>query len=282
MRFRGILPAFVAGLVFANISEADASGFALRETSATGQGNAFAGATASAEDISFMVNNPAGLTRHPGENFSGTMTAIVSKATFAKTSATLYGGGNISGNNGGADAAMDSLVPAVYYAREISPDVYAGLSLTVPYGLISKYDPTWVGRYYGIKSDIKTFNFNPVVAYKATPQLSIGGGVQIAYTRGMLTNAIDFGTINTLQSLGVGGATPGAVDGFGEMEGDDIGFGYNLGILYEFRPGTRAGIAYRSEIHQKLDGEERFYNGSIGNTISGLTGAFKNTGIHLA
>jgi hypothetical protein len=28
MRFRGILPAFIAGLVFANISEADASGFA--------------------------------------------------------------------------------------------------------------------------------------------------------------------------------------------------------------------------------------------------------------
>ena len=70
MRFRGILPAFVAGLVFANISEADASGFAVRETSATGQGNAFAGATASAEDISFMVNNPAGLTRHPGRNFA--------------------------------------------------------------------------------------------------------------------------------------------------------------------------------------------------------------------
>jgi long-chain fatty acid transport protein len=254
-----------------------AAGFALRETSATGQGNAFAGATASAEDISFMANNPAGLTRHPGQNFSATATAIVAKAEFSKSLATLNGGGTISGSNGGKDAAVDSLVPAVYYAHQLSPEWFAGVSLTVPFGLASKYDPTWVGRYYSIKSDLRTFNFNPVVAYKATPELSIGGGVQVAYTRGKLTNAVDFGTVNSVLSLGVGGATPGAVDGFAELEGDDLAFGYNLGALYEFRPGTRIGLAYRSEIHHRLKGEERFFNSSVGNTISGLTGAFKNT-----
>ena len=45
-------------------SDALASGFNLKEQSAAAQGNAFAGATAGAEDISYSFFNPAGLTRH--------------------------------------------------------------------------------------------------------------------------------------------------------------------------------------------------------------------------
>ena len=51
--------------VFAS-SEAFASGFNLKEQSAAAQGNAFAGATAGAEDITYSYFNPAGLTRHSG------------------------------------------------------------------------------------------------------------------------------------------------------------------------------------------------------------------------
>ena len=47
-------------------SDALASGFNLKEQSAAAQGNAFAGATAGAEDISYSFFNPAGLTRHKG------------------------------------------------------------------------------------------------------------------------------------------------------------------------------------------------------------------------
>ena len=59
--YLGIL--VVAGLVGAS-AEASASGFALREYSAAAESNAFAGASAAAEDISYMSYNPAGLTRH--------------------------------------------------------------------------------------------------------------------------------------------------------------------------------------------------------------------------
>ena len=51
-------------------SDALASGFNLKEQSAAAQGNAFAGATAGAEDISYSFFNPAGLTRHKGTKIS--------------------------------------------------------------------------------------------------------------------------------------------------------------------------------------------------------------------
>ncbi len=46
--------------------QATAAAFFLKEQGATGQGNAFAGATAGAEDITYMFWNPAGSTRHDG------------------------------------------------------------------------------------------------------------------------------------------------------------------------------------------------------------------------
>lgn len=53
------------GVVLA-CSDASASGFYLKEQSAAAQGNAYAGASAGAEDISYSYFNPAGLTRHKG------------------------------------------------------------------------------------------------------------------------------------------------------------------------------------------------------------------------
>lgn len=47
-------------------ADAMAAGFHLREQSAAAQGNAFAGATAGAENNSYAYFNVAGLTRHKG------------------------------------------------------------------------------------------------------------------------------------------------------------------------------------------------------------------------
>ena len=43
------------------VSQANASGFFLREQSVAGMGNAFAGATAGAEDVSYAFFNPAAI-----------------------------------------------------------------------------------------------------------------------------------------------------------------------------------------------------------------------------
>jgi long-chain fatty acid transport protein len=270
--------AAAAGLLGASAG-AGASGFALREFSASGQGNAFAGATAAAEDISTMAFNPAGLTRHPGESFAGAATLIVPRAEFMPSGATTILGGAIGGGNGGGDAAPDTVVPALFYARQLSSDWFAGASVTAPYGLVTDYDHGWVGRYHALKSDIRSINFNPVVAYKVTPHLSVAGGVQIAYTRGIMSNAIDFGTLDAVSFGGAFGGTPAGSDGTSTAEGDDLALGFNLGLLMEVRPGTRIGLAYRSKLHNRLDGATSFNNGTVGEAIAAATGAFVQTGM---
>ena len=57
MREVVLAAAATAGL----LGQAEAAGFALREQSATAQGNAFAGASAGGDDISYMYFNPAAL-----------------------------------------------------------------------------------------------------------------------------------------------------------------------------------------------------------------------------
>ena len=59
-----VIAGLAAPLLFLCPASANAGGFALKEQSTAAQGNAFAGATAGAEDVTYMFFNPAGLTRH--------------------------------------------------------------------------------------------------------------------------------------------------------------------------------------------------------------------------
>src|SRR5207247_9688308 len=56
----------VAGAFAGGVSQAHASAFALIEQSASGLGNSYAGAAATAEDASTIFYNPAGMSLLPG------------------------------------------------------------------------------------------------------------------------------------------------------------------------------------------------------------------------
>ncbi|MBB5018660.1 long-chain fatty acid transport protein [Chitinivorax tropicus] len=43
-------------------------------------------------------------------------------------------------------------------------------------------------------------------------------------------------------------------DGYISVEGDDWGYGYNFGVMFEFDPNTRLGLSYRSKVSHKLKG----------------------------
>ncbi|MFT5540334.1 MAG: long-chain fatty acid transport protein [Alphaproteobacteria bacterium] len=249
--------------------EAQASGMALREFGANGLGTAYAGATAAADDVTFMAFNPAGITRQRGENLSANMTLILPKAEFSLQSSTTQAGGTIGGGNGGSNIGKEVYVPAFFYSREITPDLFAGISLTVPFGLATNYETDWAGRYHALETDIKVYNLNPVAAYRVNPQLSVAAGVQLVYARGVLSNAVDFGTI----AAGFGGIAT-QEDGIATSEGDDVALGYNFGILYQIRPNTRIGAAYRSKLHTGLKGGAEFNNSPRGALVAGVTGQF--------
>lgn len=220
-------------------ADAQAAGFALREQSAEGLGNAFAGSTAKAYDLSTIYYNPAGMTRLEGSQVAGSSTYIMPTAVF-NGQASLRNS-SVRGSTGD-DAIMDAAVGSVYGMWDAAPDLKVGLAVTAPYGLRSHYESNWVGRYHALQSNITNINVNPSVAYRINQNLSIGGGIQVDYTKVTLSQALNFG----------------ATDGKSTVQGDDYGFGGNLGLLWEFSPTSRVGINYRSQIQHTISGKAKF------------------------
>jgi long-chain fatty acid transport protein len=258
-----------------------AAGFALREQSATNLGNAFAGATAGAEDISFMFFNPASLARHSGNQVVAVGSYLIPRISFETAEARTALGTPITGGTGGGDATPDVFIPATYTLWDVHPDWKVGMGLNVPFGLETKYDAAWAGRYHAVRSRLRTITATPTVAWRVTDFLSLGAGLQIKYADAILTNAIDFGTIGTL--AGIPGAAPAQQDGFADLRADDVGVGYTLGVLVEPFPGTRIGVGYRSKVALDFTGDGRFDldPAGIGATLSSATGAFTNTGLNV-
>ena len=175
-------------------TDASAAGFALKEQSASAQGNSFAGATAGAEDVTYMFFNPAGLTRQEGQQAAVVLSYIAPQAD------TNDAAGNFGGEST-ASAGESAIVPAVYGMWSLTPDLKLALSVNAPFGLATEYTSTWAGRFHAIKSELKTLNINPVVAYRINEMISVGAGFQAQHAEATLSNAIDadFDISNGLQ-----------------------------------------------------------------------------------
>ncbi len=265
-----------AGLTFFS-SAVQAAGYAIKEQSSTAQGNAFAGATAGAEDISYMFFNLAGLTRHQGHQTHLSLSYVAPRSKFKNGSASTVLNTPIDGTNNADDIAEDALIPAFYGMTSFGEDIRLGLGVNVPFGLTTENEDGWIGRYHALDSRLKSININPTVAMRVTPWLSFGMGAQIQYLDTRLTNAIDFGTVGTV--AGVPGSVPTAQDGKVKVNGDDWSSGLNLGIMVEPTTSTRFGLGFRSEIEHDLTGNANFRLDSAGTgaALSAATGRFVDT-----
>jgi len=250
-----------------------ASGFAIIEQSVSGLGNAFAGGAASAEDASTIFFNPAGMTLLDGQQVVAGVHLIIPSTKFTSTTATNALGASLGTNNGG-DGGKTALVPNFYYSSKLNDQVSIGLGVTAPFGLTTEYDPQWVGRYHAVKSDVLTLNLNPAIAYRVNEQLSLATGVSAQYIDVTLSSMVDGGLV----AFSASGNNPAliplvsnpAYDVLVENTGDDWGYGFNLGALYEFSRSTRLGLAYRSEIEHKLAGK---VTSSVPAALTGLNPA---------
>lgn len=232
-------------------STVHAAGYALIEQSITGLGRAFSGSAAVADDASTIFFNPAGLTQLDSAELNLGMNFIAPYAKFDNQGSTLpasLGGGPINGVDGG-DAAENALLPNFYYAQPLNDRTVVGLGIGSSFGLVTDYGDNWVGRYHARKSDLKTVYINPSLGFKATEKLSLGAGITVQYADIELSQAVDFGA---------GAGAPQSLDGQAKVLADDWGWGYNLGLTYQFTDATRMGISYRSKIVHDLEGTGKF------------------------
>ena len=228
----GLVVGIAGAAMGISLGTAAAGGFQLRESSAAAMGNAYAGAAAAGEDASTIWYNPAAMTRLKGNQISGTSTLIMPYAKFRGT--------GMPGGTAPGDAISDAVTGATFAFWDYSSDLKFGIGVTSPFGLRSGYHMGWVGGLYALESSLTNINVNPSFAYRINQNLSIGGGVSVAYTEAVLS-----------QQAGWAGpvATP-----YAEMSGHDTSFGFNIGALWEFSPTTRLGLTYRSRIDNTLEG----------------------------
>ena len=224
-------------------SNAMAAGFHLREQSAAAQGNAFAGATAGAENNSYAYFNAAGLTRQKGTQVNMGATYIVPRAE----------AGNVYDEAGNRQQDVNNIVHAAWapngtISHQVDDKLTLGLSLNVPFGMITKYDSEWSGSDHGITSKVITSTFTPMAAYKLTDKLSVGAGLPIQYVKARLTNSAYHPLAGDLGDV--------------SLKGDTVDVGYQLSAMYELSDDTRFGVNYRSEINHKLKGDISGSNGT--------------------
>ena len=220
-----------------------AAAFQLLEGNASGLGNAYAGSAAVAEDASTVFFNPAGMTLLPGRNVAFSVDLVRPQAEFSNRGSTNAFGQGPGGNGG--DAGDWAAVPAGYMTWQLTDRLFAGLGVGAPFGLKTQYDSSWAGRFHAIKSEIKTVNINPSIAFKVNDVFSIGLGVNFQRIDADLTNAVNAAALGGGQALG-------------RIKGDDTAWGWNVGAMLQLSPDTRLGVAYRSKLDYKLEGSARF------------------------
>jgi long-chain fatty acid transport protein len=222
-----------------------AAGFAIQAQNGSGNGNAFAGAAALAEDAGAVFFNPAGLVLLPaGHNLAIAATYLDRKIEFTDNGTTPNLNPTVASTNGG-DAGGSSVIPAAYWAL-VKDGLAFGLGISPTFGNKTEYETTFVGRYSGYYANLEVFNVNPSVAYRISDVISIGGGA--SYARG----DIEFRQIAPVFAASFGALADRDV----RLKGDGSAWGYNVGVLAKLSEQARVGIAYRSAIKLDLGGTQ--------------------------
>jgi long-chain fatty acid transport protein len=220
-------------------SSAQAGGLWLYEEATPDMGVGGAGRQAAGLDASTASGNPAAMTRLDRSQMEGGILGIYPDTKFDVHSATY-------GDNGGGNAGYFSPVPTLYYVHSLNPDLKLGLGVGSYFGLGVNYSNDWAGKYYVQSASFTTVAVNPTIGYRIAPWLSVGGGASIV--RGALSERV---AVNTLLEPG---------DGRLKYDATDVGYGFNLGALFELSPQTRIGVTYVSQVDLNFKDDLRFKN----------------------
>lgn len=242
---------------------AHSAGLFLTEMATPDLGTAAAGRGALAEDAATAFGNPAGMTRLDKSQMLAGIQPAYGITQFDRDSETTISGGN----GGNALGFIPGL--AGYYVYSATPDLKFGITLGSNFGLSSRYQSNWSGRYYALQEEILTLSAFPVAAYRLNDWLSVGAGAQIIYgklhSRTGINDALDGGDASL------------------DVSDHDVGYGGLAGILIEPIEGTRFGITYTSQV--KLDFKDKPTTNNLGPLLqdaldaSGLTGARLDIGL---
>jgi long-chain fatty acid transport protein len=247
------LAGLLATIALASVSQPIWAGaFQIETQNASNLGTAYAGAASMATDASTGFYNPAGLTRLGTEQIAFSGVLINSRTTVTPSNTLSTFGAPFSALSSKSNGY--TLVPGLHYAKRINGNWVFGFNVASPFGLKNNYKVDSGVRYMATRSDLRTVDISPSLAYDFNNGFSLGAGVDVMYIIAKLDTRI-----------AAPGAPNAATDGFQENTASRFGLGWHVGALYEFTDSTRMGVHYRSQVHAKLKGD------SVQQTVLGST-----------
>ncbi|WP_424244761.1 long-chain fatty acid transport protein [Elusimicrobium posterum] len=215
-------------LPFICASYANAAGFALYEFSA--RGNAMGGSViANKAEPASLATNPALITQLEG-------TQVQVGATYVSaTSKTTVNGDK-------RELESDFFVlPNFYATYQAHEHIYLGLAGFSRFGLGGKYKDykSWGAAADAYTVGVESFSFTPVIAVKATPEISVSMGLEAM--------------ILSFQEEKYGYVAPGTNT---KISGSNVAWGGGFGLHYkpEWAEKWGFGASYRTKMRQVING----------------------------
>lgn len=213
---------FILIISLALSTQVFASGFQINEHGARGM--AMAGAyTALALDGSALFYNPAGLSQLNGTQIMLGTTLIAPATTFRGVVPKIN------------ETTMESAIFTpinVYVTHKLNNKWAFGFGINNQYGLGSKWDENWVGKYLAIETEVQTFYATGGLSYQISDALSIGATASYVY-----------GTVAILKKTSL---YPFNTDATIDLSGTASSFAYSVGLLFKPADVFSMGINFRS------------------------------------
>lgn len=221
-----------------NAGSASAGGLWLNEYGDFSGGRAGAGSLAGLDGAESIMHNPASSTRLKGNQLFASGGALIPDIKFDVDYTTpRLGTGN------GGDAGETAPVGSAAYVHDFQSDKWsAGIYFLGLAGAGLDYDNDWAGRYQATKVDLLLAAVVPTLAYRVSDRLSIGVAVQYWYSK--LNVHLDVPRLDQSRE-----------DLKASINGDDTGFSFKLGSMYELTDRTRFGLIYQSELKPEYNGD---------------------------
>ncbi len=198
-----------------------------QDPEAIARGDAF---VATADNPSAIYYNPAGITQLPDSNLRVGLYTISADTKY--TSPT--------GQKAETDTSYQA-VPAIFYTyTPVDSPLSFGVGIYSPFGLSLNWGKSNPFNTLAQDGRIEFFTFEPVVAWRVCTNLSLALGPAVNYSRATLDQAI-FGV-------------PG---GRFKFDGSGVGFGVNLGAMWQPIDKLSFGLSYHSPTRINYAGESQ-------------------------
>lgn len=248
-----IIKSIFVQALFAMTINAAAEGYQINTLSARQNGMGHTG-TALKLGSESMIFNPAGLTSlDKAVEVTGSFTAI-----FATASATLEDGQKFTTDNTPSTPLSASIGFSIY------DNLKAGVAFYTPYGSGINWTDNWPGAVLNQSVSLKTFTFQPTLAWQPFKGLSIGAGLMITWGNVNLNKGlVEPSSFNTLQkALIMTGQLPAdsyidygptTIPASINLDGkSNVAFGVNVGVMYDINKQWTVGFNYRSKMSMKV------------------------------